>query len=130
MVLVLVFCVKQKTAYELGISDWGSDVCSSDLRSQHESDDVRAMGRARGPQAAGGRAARAEAGTGADRGPFGRRQLRHDVGDRGQVPAQATPSLRPQRTSVVEGKSVSVRVDLGCRGITKKTKKQAQKNTV
>src|SRR3546814_8446239 len=25
-------CVKQKTAYELRISDWSSDVCSSDLR--------------------------------------------------------------------------------------------------
>src|SRR3546814_3652529 len=25
------FCVKQKTAYELRISDWVSDVCSSDL---------------------------------------------------------------------------------------------------
>src|SRR3546814_3332363 len=27
----LVFFVKQKTAYELRISDWSSDVCSSDL---------------------------------------------------------------------------------------------------
>src|SRR3546814_13739794 len=34
--MVLVFCVlffffKQKTAYEMRISDWSSDVCSSDL---------------------------------------------------------------------------------------------------
>src|SRR3546814_14072237 len=28
---VLVFFFKQKTAYELSISDWSSDVCSSDL---------------------------------------------------------------------------------------------------
>src|SRR3546814_4204848 len=29
----LVFCFfKQKTAYEMRISDWSSDVCSSDLR--------------------------------------------------------------------------------------------------
>src|SRR3546814_2456998 len=32
----LIFCVclffKQKTAYEMRISDWSSDVCSSDLR--------------------------------------------------------------------------------------------------
>src|SRR3546814_3494353 len=28
---VLVFFVKQKTAYEMRISDWSSDVCSSDL---------------------------------------------------------------------------------------------------
>src|SRR3546814_10204487 len=26
-----VFCFKQKTAYEVRISDWSSDVCSSDL---------------------------------------------------------------------------------------------------
>src|SRR3546814_6062897 len=28
---VSVFFVKQKTAYEMRISDWSSDVCSSDL---------------------------------------------------------------------------------------------------
>src|SRR3546814_17924881 len=27
----MVFCFKQKTAYEMRISDWSSDVCSSDL---------------------------------------------------------------------------------------------------
>src|SRR3546814_4401772 len=27
----LYFCFKQKTAYEMRISDWSSDVCSSDL---------------------------------------------------------------------------------------------------
>src|SRR3546814_6370655 len=26
-----LFCVKQKTAYDMRISDWSSDVCSSDL---------------------------------------------------------------------------------------------------
>src|SRR3546814_6334003 len=31
-----VFCFfKQKTAYEMRISDWSSDVCSSDLFSRH-----------------------------------------------------------------------------------------------
>src|SRR3546814_5731334 len=29
--LVLFFFFKQKTAYEMRISDWSSDVCSSDL---------------------------------------------------------------------------------------------------
>src|SRR3546814_10554525 len=29
--MLVVFC-KQKTAYEMRISDWSSDVCSSDLR--------------------------------------------------------------------------------------------------
>src|SRR3546814_13737502 len=32
--LFLFFFFKQKTAYELRISDWSSDVCSSDLDSQ------------------------------------------------------------------------------------------------
>src|SRR3546814_1058751 len=27
----VIFCFKQKTAYEMRISDWSSDVCSSDL---------------------------------------------------------------------------------------------------
>src|SRR3546814_10843738 len=29
------FFFKQKTAYEMRISDWSSDVCSSDLRCRH-----------------------------------------------------------------------------------------------
>src|SRR3546814_4259254 len=29
-----MFLYKQKTAYEMRISDWSSDVCSSDLRSR------------------------------------------------------------------------------------------------
>src|SRR3546814_4516686 len=29
--ILLFFCFKQKTAYEVRISDWSSDVCSSDL---------------------------------------------------------------------------------------------------
>src|SRR3546814_10902861 len=30
-VSLVLFCFKQKTAYEMRISDWSSDVCSSDL---------------------------------------------------------------------------------------------------
>src|SRR3546814_10318673 len=30
--LIVFFFFKQKTAYEMRISDWSSDVCSSDLR--------------------------------------------------------------------------------------------------
>src|SRR3546814_2405675 len=37
------FFVKQKTAYEMRISDWSSDVCSSDLKSRK---DLRAFARA------------------------------------------------------------------------------------
>src|SRR3546814_4808265 len=35
--VVFFFFFKQKTAYEMRISDWSSDVCSSDLR-YHRSD--------------------------------------------------------------------------------------------
>src|SRR3546814_1381510 len=31
MVFLFIFFFKQKTAYEMRISDWSSDVCSSDL---------------------------------------------------------------------------------------------------
>src|SRR3546814_5082016 len=33
-----MFCFKQKTAYEMRISDWSSDVCSSDLFRAQSSD--------------------------------------------------------------------------------------------
>src|SRR3546814_8120369 len=32
LVVLFIFFFKQKTAYEMRISDWSSDVCSSDLR--------------------------------------------------------------------------------------------------
>src|SRR3546814_4744088 len=35
-VLVFFFFFKQKTAYEMRISDWSSDVCSSDLKERAE----------------------------------------------------------------------------------------------
>src|SRR3546814_7267280 len=35
-----LFLFKQKTAYEMRISDWSSDVCSSDLIDRHEADIV------------------------------------------------------------------------------------------
>src|SRR3546814_9307824 len=37
MPYVFFFFFKQKTAYEMRISDWSSDVCSSDLSSSTES---------------------------------------------------------------------------------------------
>src|SRR3546814_9449061 len=38
------FCFKQKTAYEMRISDWSSDVCSSDLIALSAIADLRATG--------------------------------------------------------------------------------------
>src|SRR3546814_16722116 len=34
--MVVIFFFKQKTAYEMRISDWSSDVCSSDLKPNAE----------------------------------------------------------------------------------------------
>src|SRR3546814_15109070 len=41
MYFLFVFFFKQKTAYEMRISDWSSDVCSSDLEivGRHQRDD-------------------------------------------------------------------------------------------
>src|SRR3546814_19896293 len=48
MFIVLFFFFKQKTAYEMRISDWSSDVCSSDLviGGQHGVDAALELGRA------------------------------------------------------------------------------------
>src|SRR3546814_5587081 len=42
--VVVLFFFKQKTAYEMRISDWSSDVCSSDLRRDPADDDVHPGG--------------------------------------------------------------------------------------
>src|SRR3546814_10677984 len=47
--LCCFFFFKQKTAYEMRISDWSSDVCSSDLAGPRQSFDERPMCR-RGPR--------------------------------------------------------------------------------
>src|SRR3546814_8480883 len=39
---MLLFCFKQKTAYEMRISDWSSDVCSSDLGLEYDDYDSQA----------------------------------------------------------------------------------------
>src|SRR3546814_13249031 len=91
---------KQKTAYEMRISDWSSDVCSSDL-------DVLAWQ----PLPPFARAQR-----------VGRRRL-HPAAERSHRGLSARHLQLPveDRKSVVSGKSVSVRVDLGGRRIIKKT---------
>src|SRR3546814_11997649 len=101
--------VKQKTAYELRISDWSSDVCSSDLgqgprrRLRRDPPQPHPPLRADGRQLGGVAGARR------------RRRLRwrrvRDADLRGAL---------GDRKSGVWGKSVSVRVDLGGRRIIKK----------
>src|SRR3546814_12732971 len=89
------------------ISDWSSDVCSSDLAVRCP---ARRCGRA-WPAALGGCTALAAA---ADRRQPG------GAGLRAGAPAGAVVRLRQDRKSVVEGKSGSVRVDFGGRSRIKK----------
>src|SRR3546814_8931028 len=97
----LVCFFKQNTGYEMRISDWGSDVCSSDLEQR------LAAGQAR---------------TGAGPGEVGVGRLRGREGVGLVLEAAEGDAChgRPDRQSVVSGKSVSVSVDLGGRRIIKK----------
>src|SRR3546814_13972985 len=137
--VVFVFFFKQKTAYEMRISDWSSDVCSSDLAAALPA-----------PRRDGGRG-----------WSFGREELhgdrRHDCACAGRHAlrlSRGVPDLAARchdvtrcrsggnysrlarghgggsgrdRKSVVSGKSVSVRVDLGCCRIIKQKKNSKKK---
>src|SRR3546814_1689743 len=105
----LFFFFKQKTAYEMRISDWSSDVCSSDLGCRWQRADrgmdtaARAPGgrRYRRRAAAGHVAARRAAGEGRDapadrcRRPAAAGALATDR--RGLAPGCATPAHRRRR---------------------------------
>src|SRR3546814_2243834 len=43
-IVLYFFFFKQKTAYEMRISDWSSDVCSSDLRAPRDDEEVGDLG--------------------------------------------------------------------------------------
>src|SRR3546814_3506283 len=58
LMLLVVFFFKQKTAYEMRISDWSSDVCSSDLHFHRRAMRRREEHRVTGAQS--GRVRRAE----------------------------------------------------------------------
>src|SRR3546814_20328100 len=120
------FFFKQKTAYEMRISDWSSDVCSSDLSSgaldcfvglrPPRNDDSKLRARRHWsfrPRAARMRCAR--------RGANGHR--RNSVCREREENRRGTEN-RSERKSVVEGKSDSVRVDGGGRRSNKTQKKQ------
>src|SRR3546814_16717995 len=104
--LCLFFFFKQKTAYEMRISDWSSDVCSSDLRDRR-----RRGGLPHRLQLFGILPARCH-------GLYAAGQIWR-VERVGELHAARQPG--PDRKSVVSGKRVSVRVDIGGRRtITKK----------
>src|SRR3546814_8847654 len=97
------FVFKQKTAYEMRISDWSSDVCSSDLGA-FMTEPKRTMWLI---QVFDG----------------GEVRFSHTVPVSlisEKAMAALLQHLAADRKSVVEGKSVSVRVDIGGRSIIKK----------
>src|SRR3546814_19058852 len=101
---MMFFCFKQKTAYEMRISDWSSDVCSSDLLFISSALPHRIFpplfNRYAGGQMCGS----------------------HVDNSIRQIPGGGR--IRTDRKSVVAGESVSVRVDHGGRrNIIKKQRK-------
>src|SRR3546814_12349665 len=117
------FFFKQKTAYEMRISDWSSDVCSSDLLAQahrraHQLAADVDFGVANLFAQRDRPALVLVAAIGLDAGVKQiADRLQHRI-RKGHVQLAAA-----DRKSVVKGKSVSVRVALGGRRIMKKNKK-------
>src|SRR3546814_19019637 len=107
---MLFFFFKQKTAYEMRISDWSSDVCSSDLAPSIST--LPADGFSR-PAAALSSVDLPQ--------PVGPTMATNSPGATARS-MPATARWLKDRKSVVEGKSVSVSVDLGGRRLIKKNK--------
>src|SRR3546814_11187472 len=110
MLQFFFFFFKQKTAYELRISDWSSDVCSSDL--------LRAV-----EAVVAWRSTRSARRSTASGTPTRRAASAMPASAAGSPSNSASVAAR-DRKSVVEGESVSVRVDLGGRRIIKKKKEE------
>src|SRR3546814_11022934 len=111
----MLFFFKQKTAYEMRISDWSSDVCSSDLEQleqrSHEGDN-RKHGRAEDDS--GDEVFATEIET-------RERVRREHADDQGEQRGRASDEDRKRD---VEGKRVSVRVDPRGRRSNKKQNKR------
>src|SRR3546814_8514984 len=100
--LLFFFIFKQKTSYEMRISDWSSDVCSSDLMPISPTSFIHALRLADIPETAR---------------HAGRRALLDTLGTGAAGSATAASDILrdPDRKSVDAGKSVSVRVNIGGR---------------
>src|SRR3546814_10988752 len=130
-VFLCFFFFKQKTAYEMRISDWSSDVCSSDLeqgRAATLDADAEQLGVYvfKGTASIDGREVRE--GNLALLGPGGQVEIVASDDRPAEVmllggPAMDAPIVRSgDRRSVVSGQRVPVRVDLGCGRFIKKKK--------
>src|SRR3546814_18382815 len=127
-VVRLFFLFKQKTAYEMRISDWSSDVCSSDLR-------IAASRRASCATTSASRAEKGQSSACARISPTApprviRRNTQLPSRRRSTIPAST--NLRTwrdtrDRKTAVKGKRVSDRDEIGGRSCIKK--KKPHKNT-
>src|SRR3546814_11668608 len=127
MICRVLFFFKQKTAYEMRISDWSSDVCSSDLRKAYL-DYIAKTLELTGVSAA-------EAKTQADQvmafetrlaaASLAPVELRTPANQYHFVSVAEADKITPQdRKRVGEGKRVYIRVNLGGRGIINQKKKK------
>src|SRR3546814_16266470 len=111
--MLVLFFFKQKTADEWRISDWSSDVCSSDLRCSLKSRVTSVSASSGGWPSTCLLTAR-------------KTELSWDRGDRSggsrtrSICCRGTARGNSDRKSVESGKSVSVSVDFGGRRIIKK----------
>src|SRR3546814_3546756 len=113
--VLCVFFIEQKTAYDMRISDWSSDVCSSDLLALRQA--------ARG----GGRSLCSRHESLPKEWIF--EDLVRSYGAWGVGVPIFCPEPMPKgrdRQSAVEGKRESVREDVGCRRTIKKQHKPTQ----
>src|SRR3546814_19080047 len=120
---------KQKTAYEMRISDWSSDVCSSDLRARRspaglftcgEIENRRIFHRHPGPEP--GPAGYRKRPMTRKTGPRIRSGMT-TVGNRPEGDVYIIASLNLDRKSVVKEKREAEPVDLGGRRLIKKQQK-------
>src|SRR3546814_8637871 len=122
----LVFFFKQKTAYEMRISDWSSDVCSSDLPNCAAAACCGRCTRCAKPTTCRSRHATCWSRPIATCGDW-RTDCRCCATrryTRCRTMRTTASASRPDRKRVVKGKSVSVRVALGGSRIIKQKKKK------
>src|SRR3546814_11605912 len=128
---IFIFFFKQKTAYEMRISDWSSDVCSSDLPLSaldakvrvHLRHQIKELQRKLGVTTIMVTHDQEEALSMADRIVVMNHGVIEQIGtptDIYRAPTSLFVADFIDRKSVVWGKSVSVRVDLGGRRDIKK----------
>src|SRR3546814_14094846 len=108
------------------ISDWSSDVCSSDLRSLNVRQKLLPLFFRLGGRHCGGRSNRCDSGLNGHLsrscglGINAKMEALEGVEDERLDVTQVEAAIAADRKSVVSGKRVSVRVDLGGRGHMKK----------